>query len=182
MNGAKIMVNSIKVTQKNELLLSILNSIPDVEAVNTAELVNSIKITGHAPLEVITSRYVPKSRFWTKDYDLWYELTCKSIGVSGKIKYNDGHFSGGEFSDKINTIIGRLNANEMLNNIILRNDIIGLEIQFFNNKSLIRLSLMSGTITKMLIPPTTYFVRPRIEECVDVFQILQLILTIIGEE
>lgn len=177
-NGVKNMAINNNVLAKNKLFLDYANRLPDVEAVNVSELTNELKITNHEPLKTVLCSYNKKSRLWSTEYDLWYEVSVPCTIKSGKLSYGLHGFVSRHPNDVLTALAEKLNANTLLKKLVGRNDLLGLDIIFINGNAKIRLCFLTFGITKMIIPPLTHMIKPVHKELIDALQIMQIIMTV----
>lgn len=175
MNGVKKMTVSSKVIEKNNLVIEYFNSLPDVKAEKNGELSGVISIENHPPLSTVNYRYKAKGRLWTKDYDLVYSVSLNSKFSNGEIQFKNNKFVAKCSDNDILNLVNELNNNSKLGDILRRNDIIYLRVRINGGIAEIELILMTFGITKMLIPPLTHMIKPVGKECIDAFQILQVL-------
>lgn len=181
MNGAKKMKISQNVKNKISQLTEIVRVIPEVSVTVTSEISGSLHIDSHFPLESVSYSYSCENRFWTQNYNLqFYSHSKTSLNTNAKIilksKYNSYYFFSNSTDSDVQMIVSKINSNVFVKKILKNNDFISFTIEIKNRNASITCIPIHGSIIRLLIPPTTYFVKPTVNEIVNILQLFQLLL------
>ena len=169
------MRTSQTVHAKIQIMLDKLNTLPDVSAERTDDRSGLLHISGHAPLNKIHVQYTCRNRFWSQNYDITYTcLLSSAFPASGAIHYNT---SQNRFAVKSLALIeacNALNNNPFLAKLLNSIDLYDFHMNFQKGNISAHITPVTGSITKLMIPPVTHLILPTEEECIKILQILQL--------
>lgn len=187
MSGVRNMSVNQKVSDKIKLQFALITEDADISVVEQMELSLLVRVENHVPLDLVHINYICHSYLWSKNYNPVYE--CRVSGgmvgsmpdfdISYKYRHKSCLFVA---SDSANAAAVRLceqmNHNVMLLRLLEQTDIISLGLEKRKPDFIeLKISPFGGMITKFLIPPVTYYVKPDRTEMIRLFQVIQLMIT-----
>lgn len=170
-----------KVAAKFGVLTERFAALPGVTVKNVSPLTATLAISGHFPLDTVELTYICRNRFWTKDFDPVFTAET-AAGGSGVLRLRYGR-EGVRFEGDpaLADLAGRLADNRLLRDRLAQQDITALTVTISDGRARVALRPLCGAAVRMLFPPLTYLIQPTAQECAVLLQIVQLVLSIIGE-
>ncbi len=186
-HGVKNMSVDRRVSDKIKQQFSVIIGNESICMVEQEETSLLVRVEEHEPLDLVRVNYICRSHVWSKNYNPVYECRVEGNRIKRQsdfcIAYRYCHKSSlfvaedGEHEMAVR-LCERMNHNTLLLQRIRRTDLNCLSIQKKKHDYIeLKISPFSGMITRILIPPATSYVRPHEGEIVQIFQILQLMIT-----
>lgn len=147
-------------------------------------------------LNQMSLTYKIENRLFAISYDPIYQITIFESGaaqldadctvhakLSGKLHIKDAYFAAKDKNldnEKVNSLIERLNNPLIIERIVSLN-LMSLELTYSLKSKSWKITCKSiiGSTTWNLIPPVTYLVTPKEEECVQMIELFELIANIL---
>lgn len=126
-------------------------------------------------LQIISDFYTDTEQFENTGNCL-FSLNCRQKGMKGKRTYSWDCKKWNDDKEKLSKYIERLN-NPLITERLDALDIMEMEIHYRADWGLWRISCESiiGSAVWMLIPPVVSMVTPKLEECVRVLELYELL-------
>lgn len=152
-------------------------------------LARSIDFADLRFLEKMNLKYKVEHRLWAISYDLIYSTAFEDklgagpnvnctfdVELKGKIRIKDAKFKTESTDERVLDILKHLNKPLIIERISSM-DLTNFKISYRFDTRLWQVSFRSliGSTTWTLIPPMTYLVKPKEEECIKIIELFELI-------
>ena len=140
-------------------------------------------------LTKLNLKYKVENRLWAISYDLLYNTVIEDrflagpesdclfdVRLKGKLKIKDAEFVSDSNDKRVLEILEKLN-NPLITERISSMDLTNFKISYRKDTRLWKVNFRSliGSTTWNFIPPVTYLIKPKEEECVKIVELFELI-------